>query len=118
MNIHSYLKLNTSSKEGKTKTHSVYFYLNYGFKVINPVNGTAKYVPMRMATGYTFRKDQWDTSASKPNESYPFTMSFQKRIAELDMIAAVELDDYYTEHKEFPHPTVLRKLIKQKYKLY
>jgi hypothetical protein len=45
-------------------------------------------------------------------------MSFQKRIAELDMIAAVELDDYYTEHKEFPHPTVLRKLIKQKYKLY
>jgi hypothetical protein len=114
MKVKYNFNLESPSKAGKGGTLPLFFNFSYGFSELNPVSGTKKYKPMRMATGFTLLEKEWDKKKSKPKDNYRQKHLLNQRMSELIKVSEELLADFYVANKKLPHPSALRELVKIK----
>lgn len=119
MKVKHNFNLESSAKEGKGKTLTLFLNVSYGYTELHPVKQTKRYVPMRMSTGFTLKADEWDKVKSRPKVTYRFRHLLVVRMNELVKLAEEILAEYaYKNNNRKPHPHALRKMIKDKCKSY
>jgi hypothetical protein len=104
--------LESGIRATKGKELPLYFNMNYGYTELNPKTGKKKYVPLRMATGFTLTEDEWDREDSTPLTKYRHRIPLKVFMARLEETGDKLLRDYRSLHRIDPHPNELKQLIR------
>lgn len=110
---------NLESKVRKSGEQLIFFNLNYGYKEFDISTKKYKYIPMRISTQWTIKKEFWN---GIPNyrASRKYVSKYGKDINsvldEIENTSYEQLSFYKNEHDEIPEPKVLKQKILEKLK--
>lgn len=108
------IRYELESKTNRKGESLIYLIMSYGFKEFDPKSKKQKYLPLKISTQRSIRKEDWDGFA--PTKKYIASKGNTTKLI-LNNIAIEcesQLDFYVIEHKRRPHPNELKKIIENK----
>jgi hypothetical protein len=108
---------NLESKIRKSREQLIFFNLNYGYKEFDISTEKHKYIPMRISTQWTIKKEFWNGIPNyRANKKYvsKYGTDINCILNEIETISYKQLLFYKNEHDEIPEPKILKQNILEK----
>jgi len=108
---------NLESKANQDGKQLIFFNLNYGYKEYNSANSSYKYIPLRISTRWTIKKEFWiGNPIYRANGAYKrkYGKDINTKLQDIEDEAYLQLSLFRNEHKCNPAPTELKRLVFEK----
>jgi hypothetical protein len=109
---------NLEAKPNQTGEHLIFFNLTYGYREINPKTKKFKYIPIRISTQWTIRKEHWDGKPLyRSNSTFirKYGRDLNNNLEKIERIAYDQLSIFRNDNNdENPTPEVLKRLVLEK----
>ncbi len=108
------IRYELESKTNQKGESLIHLIMSYGFKEYDPKAKKDKYQSLKISTQQSIRKEDWNGDAPTRKYTASKGKTLQTRLAKLAQECEHQLDLYFNEHNEVPHPKVLKGLIEEK----
>ena len=101
------------SKPNENGEHLIFFNMSYGLREFNVKTGKYKYLPLKLSTGRTIKKEDWDNENHCGNTTYVRKKGFALNIT-LDKIKTTstqQLQLFENEHNRKPSNSELKDIV-------
>lgn len=108
---------NLESKANQSGKHLIYFNLNYGYKEYDSANSSFKYIPLRLSTKWTIKKELWNGKPIyRANTTHirKHGKDINVQLEKIENLAYLQLSLYRNEHECNPTPSELKRLVFEK----
>jgi hypothetical protein len=108
---------NLESKANLDGKHLIYFNLNYGYKEYDSANSSYKYIPLRLSTKWTIKKEFWTGKpVYRANTTHvrKHGKDINVQLEKIESSAYLQLSLYRNEYDCNPTPTELKRLVFEK----
>ncbi len=108
---------NLEAKPNQTGEHLIFFNLTYGYREFNPKADNFKYIPFRISTQWTIKKEYWNSRPLyRSNSVYvkKFGKDLNNNLDKIERIAYDQLSNFRNINEKDPSPNELKKLVLEK----
>jgi hypothetical protein len=108
---------NLESKISKSGEQLIFFNLNYGYKEFDISTNKQKYIPMRISTQWSIKKEFWiGLPTYRANRKYvsKFGKDLNSVLNKIETTSYEQLSFYKNEHNEIPEPKILKQKVLEK----
>lgn len=104
------------SKPNENGEHLIFLNLSYGLREYNVKTGKYKYLPLKLSTGRTIRKEDWDNENYRGNATYVRKKgsALNNALDKIKTTSIQQLEIFENEHNKKPTNDELRKIILEK----
>lgn len=108
---------NLEAKPNQSGEHLIFFNLTYGYREFNPKVNNFKYIPFRISTQWTIKKEYWnDRPLYRSNSLYvrKFGKDLNNNLDKIERIAYDQLSNFRNINEKEPTPKELKQLVLEK----
>lgn len=108
---------NLEPKPNLSNEHLIFFNLTYGYREFNPKTNNVKYIPFRISTQWSIRKEYWNGRPSyRSNSTYvrKYGKDLNNNLDKIERITYDQLSNFRNIHEKEPSPDELKKLVFEK----
>jgi len=108
---------NLEAKPNQTGEHLIFFNLTYGYREFNPKENNFKYIPFRISTQWTIKKEYWNgRPLYRSNSLYvrKFGKDLNNNLDKIERVAYDQLSNFRNINETEPSPNELKQLVLEK----
>ncbi|MEO8515506.1 MAG: phage integrase SAM-like domain-containing protein [Flavobacterium sp.] len=108
---------NLEAKPNLSGEHLIFFNLTYGYREFNPKSNNFKYIPFRISTKWTIRKEYWNgRPLYRSNNTYvrKFGKDLNNNLDKIERVAYDQLSNFRNINEKEPSPNELKRLVLEK----
>ncbi len=108
---------NLEAKPNQTGEQLIFFNLTYGYREFNPKVNNFKYIPLRISTQWTIKKEYWnDRPLYRSNSLYvrKFGKDLNNNLDKIERVAYDQLSNFRNINEKEPTPNELKQLVLEK----
>jgi integrase len=108
---------NLEAKPNQSGEHLIFFNLTYGYREFNPKVNNFKYIPFRISTQWTIKKEYWnDRPLYRSNSLYvrKFGKDLNNNLDKIERVAYDQLSNFRNINEKEPTPNELKQFVLEK----
>lgn len=103
------------SKPNNTGEHLIFLNMSYGKREYNVKTEKYKYLPLKLSTGFSIKKEEWDSENNCGNSTHVRKngLALNNALSKIKTTSIQQLQLFENEHKKKPTPNELKRIIQK-----